>query len=148
MHLLSICFVRFSKHFFVNRYINVYKSITNYLFYQAGLFYNVHTNNFFFCSETEDKCVKDKCSEIYQGPSPCSEIECQNIRDYVLKLKPVPVLATCLHSYGQYFLWPYGYAKNVYPENYKEIKELALDAALALEVIHISRFTIKARGSN
>ena len=87
--------------------------------------------------QLEEGHVKDKCSEIYQGPSVCSEIECKNIRDYVLKLKPVPVLATCLHSYGQYFLWPYGYAKNAYPENYKEIKELASDAAIALGVIHI-----------
>lgn len=145
MHLLSICFVRFSKHFFVNRYINVVKKVLQIIYFiKPDSFRMYILIIFFFCSETEDKCVKDKCSEIYQGPSPCSEIECQNIRDYVLKLKPVPVLATCLHSYGQYFLWPYGYAKNVYPENYKEIKELALDAALALEVIHISRFTIRA----
>ena len=107
------------------------------LLYVLVYFWLNRTISFSSSEQLEGGIVKDKCSEIYQGPSACSEIECQNIRNYVLTLKPEPVLATCLHSYGQYFLWPYGYAKNAYPENYKEIKELASDAAIALGVIHI-----------
>ena len=33
MHLLSICFVRFSKHFFVNRYINVVKKVLQIIYF-------------------------------------------------------------------------------------------------------------------
>ena len=46
-------------------------------------------------------------------------METRNIRDYVLALDPVPVLAECFHSYSQLWLWPYGYAYNAYPENYQ-----------------------------
>merc|ERR1712226_232201 len=84
----------------------------------------------------EGGASNNKCSETYHGPSACSEIECQNIRDYVLTLDPVPVLATCLHSYSQLYLWPYGYAYDAYPENYVEIRDLAEEAVKALEAVH------------
>ena len=69
----------------------------------------------------------DKCSETYRGPQPFSEVEMRNIRDYVLKLDPVPILSTCVHSYGQLYLWPYGYDYEKYPSNYKEIVSLTFD---------------------
>jgi len=84
----------------------------------------------------EGGASNNKCSETYHGPSACSEIECQNIRDYVLTLDPVPVLATCFHSYSQLYLWPYGYAYDAYPENYEEIRDLAQEAVKALEAVH------------
>ena len=87
-------------------------------------------------SDLEGGASNNKCSETYHGPSACSEIECQNIRDYVLTLDPVPVLATCFHSYSQLYLWPYGYAYDAYPENYEEIRDLAQEAVKALEAVH------------
>ena len=64
----------------------------------------------------------NRCSNIYRGPQEFSEIEFQNIRDYVLALDPVPILAETLHSYSQLWLWPYGYDYSIsYPENYEEI---------------------------
>ena len=64
----------------------------------------------------------NKCSDIYHGPKAFSEIEFQNIRDYVLALDPVPILAETLHSYSQLWLWPYGYDFGTnYPDNYVEI---------------------------
>ena len=64
----------------------------------------------------------NQCSNIYRGPQEFSEIEFQNIRDYVLALDPVPILAETLHSYSQLWLWPYGYDYSIsYPENYEEI---------------------------
>lgn len=64
----------------------------------------------------------NQCSNIYRGPQEFSEIEFQNIRDYVLALDPVPILAECIHSYSQLWLWPYGYDYSInYPENYEEI---------------------------
>ena len=55
------------------------------------------------------------------GSEPFSEVEFRNIRDYVLKLEPTPILAHCLHSYSQLWLYPYGYAYDALPENWKEI---------------------------
>ena len=51
-------------------------------------------------------------------------MESQNIKNYVESLKPVPVLGHTMHSYSQLWLWPYGYAYNAYPENYREIVSL------------------------
>merc|ERR1712013_877752 len=65
-----------------------------------------------------------------------SEVEMQNIRDFVMTLDPVPVVGWCFHSYSQLWLWPYGYAYNAYPDNYLEIKQLAEDASDALYQVH------------
>ena len=76
-----------------------------------------------FCTGTGSS--GNRCSDAYRGPQPFSEVETQNIRDYVLALNPVPILAMNMHSYGQYYLWPYGYAFGTnYPENYEEIVSL------------------------
>jgi len=83
----------------------------------------------------------DICSDEYQGPYAFSEIESQNIQNYVLQLNPVPVLATSLHSYGQAYLWPYGYAHHANPENLKEIKDLASEAVVALQNVHGTEFS-------
>jgi len=82
----------------------------------------------------------DKCSDEYQGPYAFSEIENQNIQNYVLQLDPVPILATSLHSYGQVYLSPYGYAHDAYPENWKEIRDLAWDAVIALQSVYGTEF--------
>jgi len=78
----------------------------------------------------------DKCSEVYCGEEAFSEVEMQNIRDFVQTLDPVPVLGWCFHSYSQLWLWPYGYDYGAYPENYKEIQQLAIDASDALYEVH------------
>jgi len=82
----------------------------------------------------------DKCSDVYCGSKAFSEMESQNIKNYVESLKPVPVLGHTMHSYSQLWLWPYGYAYNAYPENYREIKKLAEDAADALYQVHGTYF--------
>ena len=78
--------------------------------------------DFFFLKIIGTGSSSSKCSNIYRGPQEFSEIEFQNIRDYVLALDPVPILAECIHSYSQLWLWPYGYDYGSnYPENYEEI---------------------------
>merc|ERR1712212_1471568 len=77
-----------------------------------------------------------KCSDTYCGPEAFSEPEMRNIRDFVQTLDPVPVLGHTFHSYSQLWLWPYGYAHNAYPPNYKENQQLAIDASNALYKVH------------
>ena len=86
-----------------------------------------------FCTGTGSS--GNRCSDAYRGPQPFSEVETRNIRDYVLALNPVPILAMNLHSYGQYYLWPYGYAFGTnYPDNYEEIVSLDCKSLLAFEI--------------
>ena len=74
---------------------------------------------------TESGASDNKCLETYHGPEAFSEIEMKNIRDYVLALEPTPILALCLHSYSQLWMYPYGYATGVFPDNVKEIVSLS-----------------------
>lgn len=84
----------------------------------------------------ESGVSNDKCSDIYPGPEAFSEIEMQNIKNFVESLTPTPILGHCFHSYSQLWLWPYGYAYNAYPENREEIEQLAIDASDALYKVH------------
>ena len=59
--------------------------------------------------------------DSYSGPFPFSEPESRNICDYVLTLRPTPILALSFHSYGQTWLYPYFNTENNYPKNVDEI---------------------------
>jgi len=78
----------------------------------------------------------DPCSEVFCGTEAFDQVETTNVRDFVLKLDPIPVLGHCFHSYSQLWLWPYGYGYDAYPDNYKEIEQLAIDASDALYGVH------------
>ena len=87
------------------------------------MFFNVYFLMNEFCTGTGSS--GNTCSDAYRGPQPFSEVETRNIRDYVLALNPVPILAMNMHSYGQYYLWPYGHSFGTnYPDNYEEIVSL------------------------
>jgi len=79
----------------------------------------------------------DPCSEVYCGDEAFSEIESKNIRDFVLTLNnPVPTVGWTFHSYSQLWLWPYGYDYGAYPDNWKELEQLSIDASDALFQVH------------
>ena len=70
---------------------------------------------------TESGVSANKCSYTYNGPTPFSEVETANIRDYVAAMDPVPLIGKSLHSAAEILLYPYGYDYNVYPDNKDEI---------------------------
>lgn len=56
------------------------------------------------------------CSEIYPGPEAFSEPESQSLRDFLDSISNLDVYLT-FHSYGQYFLFPWGYGRVEAPNN-------------------------------
>lgn len=62
----------------------------------------------------------EMCEETYPGQCAFSEIETRNMRDYLLKMNPVPIFAIALHSYSQYWMYPYAYTKDL-PSNVDEM---------------------------
>lgn len=76
------------------------------------------------------------CSEVYPGEKGFSEKESSNVRDYLLDNKIVPDFAMCLHSYSQVWLYPYGYARNVYADNAEEQVEVANVGIQAMMDVH------------
>lgn len=49
------------------------------------------------------------CSTTYAGPSAFSEVETQFIRDLLEEYKGRSQAVISIHSYGYYFIYPYGY---------------------------------------
>ena len=61
------------------------------------------------------------CSATWPGTAPFSEVETRNIRDYVLGLRPKPILTISLHSAAELILFPYSFSEFKHPKNWKEI---------------------------
>jgi predicted deacylase len=84
----------------------------------------------------------NKCSDIYAGEAPLSDVESQHISRYFRALTPKPELSICFHSAAELWLYPYGYAYNAYPSNVEEIKSLANNAVAALNKVHNQTFKV------
>lgn len=83
----------------------------------------------------------DECSDIYMGPSPNSEIETQNFVAFVGKYASRIKLYLSYHSYGNYFLYPWGYTYSAAP-NGDEMQALGDAAADAIEAYSGRRYTV------
>jgi len=60
------------------------------------------------------------CFEAWPGEEGFSEVETQNIRDYVSSLKPVPELTFAMHSAAELLLYPYSWSLEEIAENWEE----------------------------
>lgn len=76
------------------------------------------------------------CSEIYLGPEPFSEPESQNLRDFLATLNNLDVYLS-FHSYGQYFLFPWGYGRDYAPNHDDMVSGLFLLAVVGATSICI-----------
>ncbi|XP_046737158.1 uncharacterized protein LOC124405932 [Diprion similis] len=81
------------------------------------------------------------CSETYAGPEAFSELETQALRDFVLANNETIKLYLTFHSYGNYFLYPWGYTSEL-PDNEEELRTLAEAADEALSTVRGTRYTI------
>lgn len=77
----------------------------------------------------------DKCSDTYHGPEAFSEVENQNVRDFILSIKDQLVFFNSIHSYSQLILLPWGYTSNP-PDNYAYMEAIALKGSDALTAVH------------
>jgi len=60
------------------------------------------------------------CSETFAGPTPYSEPEAKAVADYVMTLNGSWELFITLHTYGQLWMTPWGYTKEL-PNDYNEL---------------------------
>jgi len=63
----------------------------------------------------------DKCRDDYPGPKAFSEVETRNMRDYLLQMRPAPIVSIALHSYSMLWMYPYAYTKAASPDNVQEM---------------------------
>ena len=93
----------------------------------------------------EEGDTNDPCNDRYQtyrGSKPFSEIETQNIRDFILEHKDQIKLFNTLHAYGQYILLPWSYTSLERPPTYDKIFALAQKGNEALYQVHGSNYSI------
>ncbi|XP_065567648.1 carboxypeptidase B-like [Artemia franciscana] len=82
------------------------------------------------------------CYDTYHGGAPFSEVESQVVRDVILANADQIQAYLTVHSYGQYWLTPWGWTSD-YPEDYPELFALASDAVDALTAVEGTRYTIE-----
>lgn len=74
------------------------------------------------------------CSDIFAGPSPFSEIETKVLRDLINANKSRVKAYLAIHSYGSYFLYPYGYDGSN-PSNVAELRSLGTQVGNAIDAL-------------
>lgn len=79
---------------------------------------------------------KDPCDDTYGGPKPFSEIECQNIANFLLANKNSLKSYISLHSYGDLWMYGYGYARHTYPPDVDQLRNLSIVAAKAIKAVN------------
>jgi hypothetical protein len=83
------------------------------------------------------------CSDIFRGTEAFSEPETKAMSEAILARKDQVKAYLTLHSYGQWWLVPYGYIDPpVYPPDYDELLKAAQDGAAALKAVHGTQFTV------
>ncbi|KAL3859593.1 hypothetical protein ACJMK2_009807 [Sinanodonta woodiana] len=102
--------------------------------------------NFDYQWDPKNGGSNNPCSILYSGTHPNSEPETVALANFTHSLKGVdnggPVLAyLTFHSYGQYWLYPWGYTTD-YPVDQPELHHLGEITANAIWSVHGSRFTV------
>jgi len=77
----------------------------------------------------------DPCAETYMGKAAFSEIENQNIRDFVFERKANIKFFNTIHSYSQLILLPWGFSYDP-PANIDDLESLANLGNDALKAVH------------
>jgi len=72
---------------------------------------------------------QNMCSEIYSGSKAFSEPETKAVANFIRGRARQLKMYLTFHSYGQYWLIPYGYDVMSYPSDYNDLKQLAVKAA-------------------
>ncbi|XP_076449272.1 carboxypeptidase B-like isoform X2 [Babylonia areolata] len=64
------------------------------------------------------------CTDNYSGPRGFSEPETRNLRSLLLRVGPRTALYLSMHSYGQLFLYPWGYDSRATLEDEPDLREV------------------------
>jgi len=82
------------------------------------------------------------CSEIYDGPSPFTEPNCINMKKFLDANAASIKGVLTVHSYGEDWIYPWGYKTHTYPPDVAELRALGLQAAAAIRAVHGTRYVV------
>uniref|UniRef100_A0A914W889 Zinc carboxypeptidase A 1 n=1 Tax=Plectus sambesii TaxID=2011161 RepID=A0A914W889_9BILA len=104
--------------------------------------YGVDANRNWSFHWGESGVSTNPCSDVYDGPSPFTEKNTQNMKAYLdANNKTIKGMIT-LHSYGEDWTYPWSYKTNTYPPDVNDLKALALQAAAAIQAIHGTKYLV------
>lgn len=84
----------------------------------------------------------DPCNEIYSGPYAGSELETQNLVNFLHGTHTHDIVAyLTIHSYGQMWLYPWGYTSKL-PSDYRDLGSMARKATRALKGLFHTTYDI------
>jgi len=83
----------------------------------------------------------DPCDETYYGPRPFSEPETAAIRNFIMARKDSMKLYLTFHSYGQYILYPWGYARKDTVDR-RDLHNLGLVGARAARALNGRKYSV------
>ncbi|CAG2163565.1 unnamed protein product, partial [Oppiella nova] len=79
-------------------------------------------------------------SETYRGPSAFSEPETKAVSDYVMRIRDKIKAYLAVHSYGQYWIYPWGWTNTLTADD-KNLARLAKVASNALASVYGTKYT-------
>ncbi|XP_051153825.1 carboxypeptidase B-like isoform X2 [Leptopilina boulardi] len=89
----------------------------------------------------ETGASNDPCDAIYAGSKSFSEPETRNFRNFIQSGNKNIKVYISLHSYGKFFLHPWGYTEKL-PKNEPTLRKVAQEAADALAELHGTQYII------
>ncbi|TKR59978.1 hypothetical protein L596_029580 [Steinernema carpocapsae] len=90
----------------------------------------------------EEGSSNDSCQDIYHGRAPFSEPETGALRDFILNVKDDLKSFLTFHSYSQTVMFPFGHKARSYPEDVRDLKSTALQAAKALKSVYGTNYVV------
>lgn len=82
----------------------------------AHLCYGTDGNRNFIFEWMRIGASDNPCSETFAGPAALSEPESLHLSDYVTSIADSIKIYLTFHSYGQYFMFPYGHTDEPAPD--------------------------------
>ena len=90
--------------------MHIFKPMYHLVYYSVNYCTNTHKNIFSF---TGKGTSSNPCNENFRGTQPFSEKEVLAMAEYMWTLQGRMNIYLSLHSYGQYWLTPWGYTYRV-----------------------------------
>ncbi|CAJ0582882.1 unnamed protein product, partial [Mesorhabditis spiculigera] len=85
----------------------------------------------------------NQCSEIWPGPNAASEPETKTLKSYLDQNKDRIKAYVTLHSYGQNWVYPWGYASHTYPADVQDLIDLGNAASAAIAKVRGTKYNVE-----
>lgn len=109
--------------------------------YRNNRCYGVDANRNWDNHWGESGASNEPCSDTYEGPKAASEVEVQNVANWLLANADKVDAFVSMHSFGDLFMYPYAWAQKTYPPNVDQLISIAKQAVAAIKTVNGTVYT-------